>query len=99
MKSKWIGRIGWVITAIAVVNFLAYYLHIIIEGGGATSVDAGGHYYIGNGRNKWEVSYSKWMSFQLHQTSVAITLPLLFFCGIPLLAISRIGRPRMLGEK
>lgn len=77
MKKRTIHEVCRIIFAVAILNFLLFFLISLFIGGDAfTGKIEDGHYYVGNHGHYTEVSYFVFACSKLHASSVCITHPL-----------------------
>ncbi len=95
MNRTWPSRVGWIIVAIAVINFLTLLLHIRVVGGSATAGGIrDGNYYVRYNFDYISVTRHTWLLLYYHQISTYITHVLGTFIGPPLIAYARMSRLR-----
>jgi hypothetical protein len=68
------------IFCVAILNFAAFFLSIMIVGGGPGKV-VDGHYYVGKTRHQREVSREKWLWVKWHERLMIATHCLAIFGG------------------
>jgi hypothetical protein len=90
VRRRWAGRIGGILFAIAIMNFLAFSVHTRSLGGSAGNgkrVD--GRYYVGAHGRYTEVTERQWREARAHEVAVFVTHPLGLQVGGPLLFYSQ----------
>ena len=91
---RWAGRVGGALFAVAMVNFIAFFVLSLAWGGDALSGKvADGRYYLGHKGRYVEVSEARWRASRAHALSVIVTHPLGVIVGGLLLNYAR-GRRR-----
>ena len=93
MRRRWAERIGQILFAGAMVNFLAFIVHCMAIGGSANhGKRVAGQYYVGDHGRYTEVTAWQWQAMRVHEVSVLVTFSLAIFAAGPLLAYA--GRIR-----
>ena len=87
MRYRWAERVGGVLFAGAMVNFLAFIVHCAAIGGSADhGKQVAERYYVGDHGRYTEVTAWQWQAMRVHEVSVLVTFSLAVFVAGPLFA-------------
>ncbi len=93
MRRRWARWIGGVVFAIAVINFLAFFVHCMTLGGSAgNGKRVEGWYFVGEHGRYTEVSEQQWRIIRVHEISLFVTHPVGIVVGGGLLMYARFAR-------
>jgi ABC-type Fe3+ transport system permease subunit len=89
-RRRWAGRIGGVLFALAIANFLAYSVHTQNLGGGADSYKPEeGRYFVSSHGKYTEVTEEQWRTVRTHGIATYVTHAIGLLVGVPLIAYNQ----------